>query len=230
MGKLNSHAKVGRFFSYDEQSKAYRVYYPEHWVVSIKSDVRFNPNKVLVPDDNVGGGGEWHLPDLPTLDPTVESGTPNITDQPKIHEDSPKNPPDQPIAQDPAPEAHVPDGLIPAQPNTSQGFRQQPPPGHYKNINNGHTDSESVTLTKESPLEDKEFLCTFSTSILDRIEGAFPTIKDTPTWKDAISGPDHEKWLVAQDEGMKMINNLHNCRPTPWSQCHSIPLCLQSQM
>lgn len=57
MGKLNSHAKVGRFFSYDEQSKAFRVYYPEHWVVSIKSDVRFNPNKVLVPDDNVGGGG-----------------------------------------------------------------------------------------------------------------------------------------------------------------------------
>lgn len=127
-GKLDSHAKVGRFVGYDKRSKGCRVYYPKRHIVGIERDVRFNPNEVLVSEDNVGGEGEWHLP---APDPTVKSGTPDIPEshdnhpnQPEFHKDGAENPPDQPSEQDPAPEARIPDGLIPAQPNTGRGFRE----------------------------------------------------------------------------------------------------------
>ena len=74
--KLESHAKVRRFVGYDEESKGFRVYYPEKWSVGIERDVRFNPDEVLIPEGNIGSKGEWHLPvSDPTIDNNAEIGT-----------------------------------------------------------------------------------------------------------------------------------------------------------
>ena len=76
--KLEPCAKAGKFARYDEESKGYRVYYPEKQWVGIEQDVRFNPDEILIPQGDIGSEGEWHLP---TVDPTIthnQSNAPNL--------------------------------------------------------------------------------------------------------------------------------------------------------
>ena len=45
-GKLDAHAKVGRFVGYDSESKGYRIYWPGKRSVSVERNVIFNENDV----------------------------------------------------------------------------------------------------------------------------------------------------------------------------------------
>jgi len=59
VGNLDIQVKIGRFVGYDDESKGYRIYWPEKRSVTIEREVRFNPDKLLIPDDLLGNKGEW---------------------------------------------------------------------------------------------------------------------------------------------------------------------------
>jgi hypothetical protein len=58
VGNLDIQAKIRRFVGYDDKSKGYRIYWPKKMSVTIEREVRFNPDKILIPDDLLGNEGE----------------------------------------------------------------------------------------------------------------------------------------------------------------------------
>ena len=49
--KLDSHAKVGQFVSYDLESKGYQIYWPQKQSVTVECNVVFNEDNVHTNDD-----------------------------------------------------------------------------------------------------------------------------------------------------------------------------------
>ena len=52
-GKLDLKACIGRFVSYDSESKGYRIYWPKQKSISVEQNVVFNMNDVTLEEDNV---------------------------------------------------------------------------------------------------------------------------------------------------------------------------------
>lgn len=222
--------KVGRFVGYDEESKGYRVYYPEKRWVGIERDVRFNPDEVLIPEGDIRSEGEWYLPATdPTINDNAETGTSDPVedknsnseneDQP-IQAESPesRNVPDKSDseADEPAP-VRLPDGLDPPLPNHERGMRSCPAAGHYTNLNTGRrTESASVAFLDEDHDYGDDKLHAFMAGLfVADSEFALPALSDTPTWKEAISGPHREEWLWAHNIKMSMIDKFKTYTVVP---------------
>ena len=52
-GKLESHAQVGRFISYDSESKGYRTYWLKKYSISIEWNVIFDEKDIQSPDNEI---------------------------------------------------------------------------------------------------------------------------------------------------------------------------------
>ena len=51
-GKLDVHAKLGRFVRYDSKSKGYRIYWPGKRSITVEHNVVFNQNNVHTSDES----------------------------------------------------------------------------------------------------------------------------------------------------------------------------------
>src|ERR1700676_3207501 len=81
--------------------------------------------------------------------------------------------------------------------------------------------SEEINAAIEFPDDDDHALLCAVASLPednDETKFAFATAPgDEPSWNDAITGPDREKWLAARDAKINMLDSLKNLCvvPTP---------------
>ena len=125
-GKLDVQAKISKFVGYDDKSKGYQIYWPEKRSVTVKRQVRFNPDKILIPKDKLGKKGEWptfgdysvtnKIPTTP-IPPVTE--LPIITNHEAPHISAPRP---HRIPVETIPQPQLSDGLTPPEPNTCQGY------------------------------------------------------------------------------------------------------------
>ena len=102
VSKLDSKVEKGRFVGFDDESKGYRIYWPEKKRVSIERDVYFNKDEVLQSNE-VQIEGEWDVP--PNSDTPQASNKPENSEQSsKTVQDTPKIP-DKNQPQNPVTEA-----------------------------------------------------------------------------------------------------------------------------
>lgn len=119
-------AKIGKFVGYDNESKNYRVYWPEKRSVTIEREVRFNPDEIPIPDDKLGNEGEWptysneNSATNPLIPPAVE---PPVVAQPQPPNEPLEAPRPRNIPVEAPPTPRLPDNLDPPEPNTGRGFR-----------------------------------------------------------------------------------------------------------
>jgi hypothetical protein len=128
--KLDVQAKIGKFIRYDNKSKGYQIYWPKKRSVTIKREVRFDPDEILIPEDKLSNKGEWptfgdysvtnKIPTTPTP-PVVEPPAIANHEAPHISAPRPCNIPVKTI-----PQPRLPDGLTPPEPNTSRGYHIRP--------------------------------------------------------------------------------------------------------
>jgi hypothetical protein len=83
--KLDSKVEKGKFVGFDDESKGYRIYWPEKKRISIERDVYFNKDEVLRSNE-VQIEGEWDIPS--------NSDAPQVPNDPKNNERSSKMVPD----------------------------------------------------------------------------------------------------------------------------------------
>lgn len=227
--KLESHAKVGRFVGYDEESKGYRIYYPEKRWVGIERNVRFNPDEILISDGDVGSEGEWHLP---ATDPTIthdKSHTPDPIKETENHDneveqsseieipETQTNPDDEVDGPD---LTRPPDGLDPPVPNHGRGMRHRPQAGYYNRLNEGQRpENTSIALLGDNLNFGDDELHAFMVGLfVSDSEIALPALSDTPTWKEALSSPLHGEWIKARDVEMAMIDKFKTYTVVPRPQ------------
>ena len=121
-GKLDTQAKVGKFVGYDNESKGYRIYWPEKRSVTIEREVRFNLDEILIPDDRLGNKGEW--PTYSDSNSVTNSTTPPTVKQPAVEQLPVPNEPQhnvprpQELPVEVIPKPCLPNNLDPPEPNT----------------------------------------------------------------------------------------------------------------
>ena len=87
-GKLNSQSREGRFVGHDEESKGYRIYWPENRSLTVERDVVFEPfasEDVVVVDElrkPAPPAGTKPIPSIPT--PSIPPTPPQPPTPPKI--------------------------------------------------------------------------------------------------------------------------------------------------
>jgi hypothetical protein len=191
-GKLDVQAKIRKFMGYDDESKGYRIYWPEKRSVGIEREVRFNPDKVLIPDDKLGNEGEWptlgdsssvtNPTPTPPAPPIVEPALIPVNNPPRLQE-----PPAEPISQ-----PRLPDGLTPPEPNTGQGHRARPTPGHYARMNRGDISEEVNAAIEFLDDDDHALFCAVASLPEDEDEPEFALASepgDEPSWNEALTQP-----------------------------------------
>ena len=172
-GKLDAHAKLGRFVGYDSESKGFRIYWPNKWSVTVECDVIFNQEDVLTKNDHVVIPG----------DVLSEGEKDKVIQHPKKTTKTNAEQPDQQIKQNSEsqnlkipesshnsipfplseePQQQAPDGLetdLVIKPNMGCGHRPHPAPGHYARLNKGleaklamaeESDGDNNTLPEEA--------------------------------------------------------------------------------
>ena len=123
-GKLDAHAKVGRFVGYDSESKGYWIYWPQKRSITVKRNVVFNESNVTTNDNihitagNAVDEGErdkvlqppasnTNAANAPNSAPAPQPKVPDIAPEPAL-EPEPQNsvpfPSDQEPAEEPLPE------------------------------------------------------------------------------------------------------------------------------
>jgi hypothetical protein len=178
-GKLDPRTVEGRFLGIDEESKGYRIYWPQKRSVSVERDVYFNKDEALLPEttqieeerttlsnQHVSATRTALNPSDTTSDTSMDDVEPERQRTPSVRaqnvENRFDNAPD--IPQIPFPTSNEPpipkptapherrirsDGLIEPEPNTGRGFRPRKATGFYKNP--GRT-AGSVEMTETAEI------------------------------------------------------------------------------
>jgi hypothetical protein len=159
-GKLDIQVKIGRFVGYDDESKGYRIYWPEKRSVTIEREVRFNPDEILIPDDLLGNEGEWPtFGDSNITNPATNPPEPSA--EPSSSSNAPHNDASRPreIPEESIPPPHLPDNLDPPEPNTGRGYRTRPMPGHYTRMQQGNIAKTANVMADYPDEDDHELFC-----------------------------------------------------------------------
>src|SRR5882757_5791030 len=163
-GKLEACAEEAIFIGIDDESKAYRIYWPERRRVSAKRNVIFAPTTELVAD-GILDEGESMATSVPSATSKTVEGNVQNTWQPTA---TPLTPPR--VAQ-PLPE-----------PTTPKATRVRPPKGYYKSLHQG----ERAALAAMDELNLVAPHCALAAA------QAEPTLKealngpDVPEWQEGI--------------------------------------------
>src|SRR5215471_4504867 len=186
-GKLDPRTVEGRFLGYDEESKGYRIYWPQKRSVTVERDVYFDENEALKPETTqIEGGNDTRtipsvsstttapiepkpIPDTPETIPEPErretrtERTQNVENPPTNEPDMPQTPfstsTDSTIPKPPAPhEKRVrSDGLIEPEPNTGRGFRPRQPKGYYQKLTSRQS-VDSARIVEVAAMAENESL------------------------------------------------------------------------
>ncbi|EGN99705.1 hypothetical protein SERLA73DRAFT_72501 [Serpula lacrymans var. lacrymans S7.3] len=112
-GKLDPHAKAGKWIGFDDESKGHRIHWPELRTISVKYNIIFNPQERLIPSQNAKNNNGRIFEELTTDStnkphPIQPNGIHhNPVAQPPLNDLQPPYPavldPPQPLEPDPAP-------------------------------------------------------------------------------------------------------------------------------
>lgn len=177
-GKLEARAKESIFVGVDEESKGFRIYWPEKRRISIERNVSFVPTIVQMGDVPDEGESSKMLAD------TSSSGVQHVT--PTVQ---------APAAQSPKTPPHTTQAL-PA-PRTPRPTRVRPPLGFYKALNEGERVSAAITELKEEDLNENQ-----------GTHHALAAAEPEPTLQQALSGPDAAEWQEAIDYEIGQLEKL----------------------
>lgn len=234
--KLDSKVQKGNFVGFDEESKGYRIYWPEKKKVSIERDVYFNKDEVLRSSE-VQIEGDWDI--------FANSDTTQALNESKNTEKPSKTVPDIPkvLAEDHLPLNPTPENENP--PNSTTVDSQAPNPPDNESVttpnqptrrnslkglqqfnsneygrgkrrqNNTRSQQDSLILQHgESAFVLDENGCLEPGGVeLDEVEwcrtAAIANSEDEPTMKEALGGDERKEWIEAIETELSQIEKLH---------------------
>jgi Reverse transcriptase (RNA-dependent DNA polymerase) len=227
--KLDSKVKKGNFVGFDEESKGYRIYWPEKKKVTIKRDVYFNKDEVLRSND-AQIEGDWDI--------STNSDTSQTPNNPKDSEQTSKIIPDAPkilTEKETLPNSKAIDSQEPDSPENESvtSPNQQARRNSLKGLpefnsneygrgkrrrNNTSSRQDGLTLQHgESAFVIEENGCLEPGGVeLDEIEwcreemnAAIANSEDEPTLKEALGGDERKEWIEAIEAELSQIEKLH---------------------
>jgi hypothetical protein len=162
-GKLEPKAEEALFVGVDNESKAYRVYWPTKHCVSVECNVTFAPPSVVVARDVLDEGESAHMEEIEGV--SKECNAPSIQ--------------------------HIPDSsTTPDNPEPRQ-TRARPAPGYYSQLQKGQTAAvaiENLREASELDLLDEEAHIHLALAVAQ----PEPTLQqalngpDGPEWQEAL--------------------------------------------
>jgi hypothetical protein len=203
-GKLDERAKAGKFLGYDNESKGYRVLWPDTHRVSVERDVKFAPDEATTGDVQFEGENE-RIVLHNTSKPTSEASKTPATPTPSPVTTSQSTPPATVNHPSPTlPTTSLPEPEPAVEPRSTR--RVQFPPGYYSRDVFDRAERINATWTEQSPDLEDEFPHDEFAMLAHYALASSPG--DEPTIREALHGPDAEKWQKAMDDEIVAIEKL----------------------
>jgi transposase InsO family protein len=196
-GKLEARAEEGQFVGIDEESKAYRVYWPKKRRVSVEHNISFVPPDVIVRND-ILDEGEYNQEERIHIPNTIQP----VPQTPKMPIQTPKTPPQSTKT------------LLTLE--TPRVTRVQPPPGYYKTLNEG---KQALLAMKDLP--DKIPLNSFPYPALAAADRE-PTLKEALSGPDAAEWQEAMNYEIGQLEKLGTWEKVDTPRGANIIPCHFI--------
>ncbi len=193
--KLGERGHPAKFLGYPENSAGYKTYDPASHKVEIvrapifREEARPRPNAVFeMPVDDSDDDHPGHTSD------TVPSGADTSPDVPGVPQDPPVLLPihqDRPMRARHAPPRFDPDAFGP------HGRRKEAIANAYEDLING--------VTPAPNLADLDDLVLDHTHLANTIDQSSLELPDAPSFREAMAGPEHDRWHAAILEELAAI-------------------------
>ena len=209
-GKLEPQAIEGHFVGYNEESKGYRIYFPQRRSIIVEHDVYFDKDAVVDVGEVVFKGEMETTDNTDFSNPTIPAKAP--TSAPEIHD---MEAPAETIETMPI-STPITLPSIPAKPrqNSLARLPQYNPQqyGHGKSRSTAKKDRTALVVEGHDGLEASsvEFDDPTEADLLrEAVHEAMSTVtEDQPLIKSAINGSESDQWKQAVKEELDQIEKL----------------------
>lgn len=224
LSKLNAKLKLARWVGFDEQSKAHRVYWPEKRSVSVERNLVFVPEApveaAIVPEGENSPNSSQNSPltpnsvaSTPPKPSEIDSMTTQMLSEAPGTQSSSKAKPEEPSTS-----IHPPtdQGELSQHIEGLPGPRKRNPSPWIKALQEGRgtaggRGAQKVLKSMLSPETAK--LAVKGTEDVP-IFALAAMVGDEPSFKEAMEGPDREKWIEAAREEISTIRAMGTYTPT----------------